>query len=116
MGGDSLLDGLRSWVSRSVGHTLVNASDAADKSYREARGWVTDKLIILDYELLADMKAMGLSGKRETLLTALDEIGALERSGKNRVHNKLPADVQLDGGAAEKLVRNVRIKRDKLGV
>lgn len=115
-GGDSLLDGLRSWVVRNIGRTLVNAEEAADPSYREARGWVTATHVILDYELLADMKGMGLSGKRDTLLDALDKAGALERSGKNRMHNKLPAAVKLDGGATEKRAANVRIKRDVLGV
>lgn len=115
-GGDSLLDGLRSWVARNIGRTLINAEDAADPSFREARGWVTDKHIILDHALMADMKAMGLNGKRDTLLDALSKIGALEMSGRNRTHNKLPAEVKLDGGATEKQVRNVRIKRDELGV
>ena len=115
-GGDAVLDEMRSWVVRNMGRTLVNASEAADPGYREVRGWITDNMIILDYQQMADTKGMGISVKRDAALAALDKAGALIKSGKNRYHNKLPAEVELDGGPSEREVRCVRLERAKLGV
>ncbi|MEC7762545.1 MAG: DUF927 domain-containing protein [Pseudomonadota bacterium] len=115
-GGDSLIDDFRSWVVRSLGQTLIQAEEAHKPGYQEVRGWYTKGLLILDHSLLADMKKMGLSGKRDSLLSALAEIGALEMSGKNRVHYSLPTDVDLDGGPKNRKVKNVRVSREVLGV
>ena len=61
------------------------------------------------------MSKLGLNGKVAGLLDALDEMGALEKSGKNRAHNALPAEVDIDGNG-DKRVQNYRITRAVLGV
>jgi uncharacterized protein (DUF927 family) len=117
-GSESMLDGLRSWIVKAQGSgRIIEADDADASGYKDVVGWHTADTIILDYESLSDMKTMGLSGKRDGLLAALSECDALERSGKNRFHNSLPSSVKGDPNApAKRRVRNVRIKRKKLGV
>ncbi len=118
IGGDALLDSFRSWVVRAQSsQTLVPADDANATGYREARGWLTKELIILDYECLSDMKGMGLSGKRDSLVAVLKKAGALVMSGKNNIHSSLPSEVESDKHAPKnRKVRNIRIERRKLGV
>ena len=106
----SLLDGFRSWLVRSMGGQIIAAADQDAPNYREVLGWHTPKEIILDWGSLADMQRMGLSGSRAGLVKALDDLGALIKSGKNNSHNKLPAEV---GGGK---VANLRINRVKLEV
>lgn len=106
----SLLDGFRAWLVRAFGVSVMDVSDDTARSYRDLKGWYDEDKIVLIADALNDMKAMGLNGTRAALLRALEEAGALEMSGKNRTHNKLPKGI----GAGD--VPNVRILRDKLGL
>ena len=115
-GGDNLIDGFRSWLVRSKERTIISATDASNPTYREPRGWITDTHVILDYEVLSDMKGMGLPGKRDGLLKALNKANALVKSGRNNYHNHLPSEVDIGGGPQNRQLRNVRILRSALGV
>lgn len=106
----SLLDGFRGWLVRAFGVSVMDVSDDSTRSYRDLKGWYDEDKIVLIADTLNDMKAMGLNGTRAALLRALEDAGALELSGKNRTHNKLPKGI----GAGD--VPNVRILRDKLGL
>lgn len=106
----SLLDGFRAWLVRAFDSSVMDVSDDTAHSYRDRKGWYDEDKIVLIADTLNDMKAMGLNGTRAALLRALDDIGALELSGKNRTHKKLPK------GIGEGDVPNVRILRDKLGL
>jgi len=106
----SLLGGFRSWLVRSMGGQIIAAEDFDAPNYREVLGWHTPKEFVLDWGSLANMQRMGLNGSRAGLVKALDDCGALVKSGKNSAHNKLPSEV----GGGE--VANLRINRVKLGV
>lgn len=103
----SLLDGFRSWIIQSMG---VHIAEIGGETSRELMGWETsDQFVFLKSAL--SMKAMGLNGTLTGLMKALDECGALIKSGRNSYHNKLPAEVPRNGKAA-----NARLDRAKLGL
>lgn len=106
----SLLDGFRAWLVRAFDVSVMDVSDDTARSYRDLKGWYDEDKIVLIADALNDMKTMGLNGTRAALLRALEDAGALELSGKNRTHNKLPKGI----GAGD--VPNVRILRNKLGL
>jgi len=114
-GTESMLDGLRSYIARNMGRTIIPAQDAADGGYRDVLGWYTPTHVIFAKDAISDVSVLGLRGKTAGLLDALDEVGALEKSGKNRAHNSLPAEVDIDG-SGDKRVPNYRIARAALGV
>ena len=114
-GSAAMLDGLRSYIVRNMNRTIVPAHDASEPGYRGVIGWYTSDQIILDKQAISDVSKLGLNGKLAGLLDALDQIGALERSGRNRFHNALPADVDIDGSGAKR-VPNYRVARAVLGV
>ena len=72
-------------------------------------------MYVLDAAALKDLGKLGLSGKRDALLAALEAEGALIRSGKNRAHNKLPAEVKF-GDDLGREVPNYRLNRAELKV
>jgi hypothetical protein len=109
-GESSMLDGFRAWLVRAFDVNVMDVTDDSARSYRDRKGWYDEDKIVLIADAFNDMKAMGLNGTRAALLKALEDAGALEMSGKNRVHNKLPKGI----GAGD--VPNVRIYRDKLGL
>ncbi len=106
----SLMDGFRAWLVRAFDVSVMDVSDDTARSYRDLKGWYDEDKIVLIADALNDMKTMGLNGTRAALLRALEDAGALELSGKNRTHNKLPKGI----GAGD--VPNVRILRNKLGL
>ena len=114
-GTESMLDGLRSYIARNMGRTIIPAQDAADGGYRDVLGWYTPTHVIFAKDAISDVAVLGLRGKAAGLLDALDEIGALEKSGKNRAFTSLPAEVDIDG-SGDKRVPNHRIARAALGV
>ena len=115
-GSNSMLDGLRSYITRNLNQTIVPAHEAGDPHHRGVIGWYTADTIILDKQAVSDVSKMGLNGKIAGLLDALDKKGALIKSGKNRYHNALPDTVEFDGVASLSRVPNYRISRAKLGV
>ena len=114
-GSSAMLDGLRSFIVRNKNRTIIPAQDAGEPGYRDVIGWYTSDKIILDKQAISDVSKLGLNGKVAGLLDALDEMGALEKSGKNRAHNALPAEVDIDGNG-DKRVQNYRITSAVLGV
>lgn len=115
-GSSAMLDGLRSYIVRNMNRTIIPAHDASEPGYRGIIGWYTSDQIILDKQAIGDVSKLGLNGKLAGLLDALDQMGALDKSGRNRAHTNLPADVKMDGDAKQSYVPNYRIKRDILGV
>ncbi|WP_347313206.1 DUF927 domain-containing protein [Defluviimonas sp. SAOS-178_SWC] len=109
-GETSLLEGFRSWLMRAIGREVIATEDREDPRFRDVVGWYTDTQFILDWHSITDVKRLGLNGTRAGLVKALETCGALEKSGKNNAHNKLPPEV----GGGE--VRNIRLHRDKLGL
>ena len=84
-GASSMLADFRAWLVRETGRGgIVPAQDAGDKSLRDVVGWYTADSYVLDAAALKELGKLGLSGKRDALLAALEAEGALERSGKNR--------------------------------
>ncbi|UWQ17074.1 DUF927 domain-containing protein [Jannaschia sp. M317] len=114
-GPEAMLDGLRSYIARNMRRTIVPASDASDPGYRDIVGWYTDDQIILDKNAVSDVAVLGLRGTLPAMLDALAGVGALQKSGKTRYHNMLPAEVELEG-TGDKHVRNYRISRAALGI
>lgn len=116
-GAVSMLDGLRSYLTRAMGREIIPADAVEDAHYSDVKGWYTPDLFILDAGAVSDVSKLGLSGKLSGLLAALNAIGALEKSGRNNSHKVLPQDVTPTGGDnRERMVKNYRIKRDVLEV
>lgn len=106
----SMLDGFRAWLVRAFDVSVMDVTDDEARSYRDRKGWYDEDKVVLIADTFSDMKAMGLNGTRVALLKALEDAGALEMSGKNRIHNKLPK------GIGEGDVPNIRILRGPLGL
>ncbi len=104
----SQLDSFRAWIVRNLDSRIVSVGDDAPR-FRDLAGWYDHSQIVIIADAL-NVREMGLNGTAAGLLKALNEIGALVRSGKNNAHNKLPGEC---GGGA---VRNYRIDRAKLGL
>lgn len=104
----SMIESFKSWLVLNLGKAVIDVGD--DRGYGDIVGWHTPEMIVLDWSAISDVEKIGVSDTRSALVRALVEIGAVQKSGRNSYHNKLPADV----GGGE--VRNLRIDREKLGV
>lgn len=115
-GDEALLDAFRAWITSELGAAIIDGADADAPRYRSVIGWHTDAQIVLMWDKLKNLDKLGINGTRDALVKALRQSGAIELSGKNNFHNALPGDVKMAGGASERKVANLRIRRDVLGV